>query len=154
METHNKQKVTKNQNLEFAKIYYVHQYERVSKLEEQGIAITNIVITLSVLSFTFGFSNTQNTTLLMGLLLPFTVVIANGFAIAHVLTTSYWLQFHRYRGLRILELYAPVIHKVDKEIIEERKVHFLGRRRIQLLIHALLIITALVPTVLFLFKLQ
>ena len=39
---------------EYLRMYYGHQYDRVSKLEDQQFAITNVVATLSTAAFAFG----------------------------------------------------------------------------------------------------
>jgi hypothetical protein len=137
---------------EFIRMYYEHQYDRVAKLEEQGLTITNLVITFSIVAFTFGFNNAQALTIVAGLILPTTMVIANIFAIIYAVSTSEWIQMHRSCAERVLELYAKDVYELDKSVFKTRTgaSKRLGRRRIQLLIHALLIAIALVPLLLYL----
>lgn len=143
-------KPTKQTEPEYILTYYAHQYDRVGKLEEQALNITNIVITLSIVAFTFGFSNTKGLTPVADIILPLTMIIANIFAIAYIYSTRNWIQIHRNCAQRILEIYASELFELDKSIFNSSKVKFWGRRQIQVLIHSLLIITALIPIVLYL----
>jgi hypothetical protein len=142
------------ENREFAtehvRMYYEHQYDRMAKLEEQGLTITNIVITLSVVAFTFGFGSAQGVTAIAGIGLPFVMIVANVFAIAYIGRTNSWIRTHRLRAKRVLEIYAQDLYQLDKTTFAPHRTRTLGRRKIQLLLHILLIIAALMPLILYL----
>src|SRR3972149_8359767 len=79
---------------EHVRMYYENQYARTAKLEDQRLAITNIVITLSVIAFTFGFSNPAGLTTITGIGLPTVMVIANIFAIIYIQLTYSVIRVH------------------------------------------------------------
>jgi hypothetical protein len=63
---------------EFIRMYYEHQYDRMAKLEEQGHSITNIILSLSVLSFTFAFDPNSKPNLVTGVVLPIIIISVIG----------------------------------------------------------------------------
>ena len=131
-------------------MYYEHQYDRMAKLEEQGLAITNIVITLSIVAFTFGFANDQGINAISGIGLPFVMIAANIFAIAYLGRTGSWIRTHRLRAKRVLEVYAEDLYELDNTTFAPHRANAPGRRKIQRLLHILLIVAALIPVVLYL----
>ncbi|NEZ57573.1 hypothetical protein [Adonisia turfae] len=149
-DSNNKPDQLNSPNIEFAKTYYEHQYNRVSKLEEQGLTITNVVISFSVVAFTFGFNANQILTTVTGIVLPLTMIVINIFAITYLISSGDWIETHRSRGKRILKLFAEDIYQLDREVFKERKIRFFGRRRTQILIHTVLIGIAMVPILIYL----
>ena len=135
---------------EFVTMYYEHQYGRVAKLEEQGLNITNIVMTFSIVAFTFGFDKNQGSNLVTGIVLPLTMIAVNVFAIAYLVSAGDWIEMHRSRAERILELFAEDIYRLDREVFNKRKIRFWGRRKTQLFIHWLLMSIAVVPMLVYL----
>ena len=138
---------------EYIQMYYEHQYDRLAKLEEQGLTITNVVVSLSVVAFTFGFKDVPEVSIIAGVGLPALMIIANAFAIFYIMQTSAWIRSHKRRAKRILEVYSPDLLKLEQETIEPHRtgVWILGRRRIQMLLHILLIISsALIPFIIYL----
>jgi len=134
---------------EYVRMYYEHQYDRMAKLEEQRLTITNVVITLSIVAFTFGFSNIQTLTAIVGIGLPFVMVVSNVFAIIYVVRSADFIRTHQKRAKRILELYAQELFELDKS--NQWPHRLLARWKIQVLIHGLLILAALFPAVVYLF---
>jgi hypothetical protein len=134
-----------NDLVEYARMYYEHQYERLAKLEEQRLTITNIVITISIVAFTFGFSDIKNLTVLNGLGLPMVMIIANVFAIAYISRSADFIRVHKKRARRILELYANELFQLNQSIDWPKRGWFMSRMRIQVSIHILLMIAALLP---------
>jgi hypothetical protein len=61
----------------YVSMYYQNQYDRIAKLENLRLSITNVVITLSVVSFTFSFSGAQPLNKIMGVILPILLIISN-----------------------------------------------------------------------------
>jgi hypothetical protein len=138
---------------EYVCMYYEHQYDRMAKLEEQALTITNIVMTLSIVAFTFGFDGAQGVTAITGIGLPFIMIVANAFAIAYIGRTSSWSRTHQLRAKRVLEMYAQDLYRLDKAAFAPHKARTLSRRRIQRLLHILLMIAALIPSVVYLERL-
>jgi hypothetical protein len=134
---------------EYVRMYYEHQYDRTAKLEEQGLIISNIVITLSVVAFTFGFDGAHGASVIAAIGLPFVMIVANVFAIAYLGRTSSWIRTHRLRAKRLLEIFAQDLHRLDRITHVPHRTRTLSRRKIQLLLHLLLMAAALLPVVLF-----
>ncbi len=135
-------------NPEFYRMYYEHQYERMSKLEEQRLTFTNIVVTLTVVALTFGFS-IQSLSVINGLILPLLMVILNIFGAAYTYRTLQYVQVHRKRAKEVLKLCASEIYAIDQAIsLPDLKLR-LGLARIQLLLHIVLTVPLLVLIVLY-----
>ena len=142
-----KRNITKKVSEPFVLAYYQHQYDRMGKLEQYRLAMTNIVVTVSILAFTFGFDSSKNLTLTTGLVLPFVVVVANIFAAVYVTRTRSWIGTAELRAKRTLELYATALHELDKTTYEPYHPKAISLWKIQLLLHILLVIAAIVPAV-------
>ena len=69
---------------EFVRMYYEHQYDRLAKHESYRLTLTNYVLTISALVFTFGYQNTTQLTVINGIGLPLIIIIANIFAIGYI----------------------------------------------------------------------
>jgi hypothetical protein len=130
---------------ELVRMYFDHQYERIEKLEGQGLSITNIITTLIVLGFTFGYNKEMTLTIVSGVVLPLILIIINIFAVFYISRTSGWINTHRDRAKLTLRKYAPDLFMLDKEVLEYKKVKFWSRRKIQRYIHILLSMIALIP---------
>jgi hypothetical protein len=133
---------------EYVRMYYEHQYDRMAKLEDQRLIVTNIVITLSVVAFTFGFQNTQGLTTLTGLGLPVVLALVNLSAIGYIVHTANVIKAHRGRARRVLELYAKELYQLDQSIQWSHRLW--ERWKIQLLIHIVLILISLFPIYIYL----
>ncbi len=129
-------------------MYYEHQYDRMAKLEEQRLIVTNIAITLSVFAFTFGFSNTQSLTELNGIGLPVMMILVNVSAIAYIVHSSDVTATHDRRAKRVLELYAKDLYQLDQSIQWSHRL--MARWKIQLAIHVILILISFVPIIIYL----
>lgn len=128
---------------EYVRMYYEHQYDRMAKLEDQRLTITSVVITISIVAFTFGFSNTEDLTALNGLGLPIVMVLSNLLAIAYIVHSADVIRAHSQRAKQVLELYAQDLYQLDKSIQWSRRLP--ERWKTQLFIHIILILTALFP---------
>lgn len=133
---------------EYVRMYYEHQYDRMAKLEDQRLIVTNIVITLSVVAFTFAFSNTQGLTTLTGFGLPVVLALVNLSAIGYIVHTANVIEAHRRRAKRVLELYAKDLYQLDQSIQWSHRPW--ERWKIQLLIHIILILISLFPIYIYL----
>jgi hypothetical protein len=133
-------------------MYYEHQYERFGRLEEQGLIITNVVITLSAAIFGFGFPKDKIVVLnpISGLAVPLLMIIANGFAMWYIFRANQFIGFHQERAKKILELFAHSLWELDQEIQWKYKQPLWRRRIVQLYIHGLLVLLALIPLYMFL----
>lgn len=143
MSTNPKQSQTHDE-LEYARIYYAHQYERMAKLEDQRLMITNIVITLSVLVLTIVVSSSQTLELLPNIELHVLVALANLFAIIFIWRTLPYVRVHQDRAKTVLERYAPDLAELDKSRPMPGGSGRWGLGKIQLLIHLILILLAAV----------
>ena len=127
----------------YVQMYYNHQYERMSRLEGHSLTVSNIVITLSVVGFTFGFGKVSDLTPLNGLGLPLVMIIANLFAMAYARRCVAFISMHDNRAKETLHRYAPALWNLDAEFPWPKRPWVGGRMRIQWLLHLLLIVAAL-----------
>jgi hypothetical protein len=128
---------------EYVRMYYEHQYDRMAKLEDQRLIITNIVIGLTTVTFTFGISKTEGLTAFSGVCLPFVMVLSNFLAMAYAVHSADVIKAHQKRAKKVLRLYAKDLHELDQGIPWSRRIG--PRWKIQLLIHLALVIIALTP---------
>lgn len=142
-------KITPEPSSEYVQMYYAHQYERVAKLEEQRLTITNIVITFSVVAFTFGFSNPANLTILNGIGLPLILILTNLFAIGYIHRCHDFIRAHKDRARAILERYAPALAQINNEFKWAKETRWGGREEFQSRIHQLLIVASMIPILAF-----
>lgn len=133
-------------DLDFVITYYQHQYERIDTHENNCLTVSNLVVGITVLAFTFGFSDTSQVTLISGVALPAVVIIANILAILSFEWSAYIRRYHRDRAKRVLETYASQLYEIDQDISWKRGVMYLwSTRRTQSYVHFFLAIVALVP---------
>ena len=151
MQTNKDTVETKNTN-EFAGKYYEHQYDRIAKHESYRLTNSNIVLTLSILIFTFGLSGTQTINVISGLVLPVIVIITNVFSILYFHRTFDYIRVHKKRAKRILELYATDVYKIDQEIKWHRGLasKLWNDWTIQIYIHSFLTLIACLPILIYL----
>lgn len=140
---------TEGINPDYVRMYYEHQYDRIKKHEDQALAISNIVLTISALVITFGLNNRQSFGSILILFLPAVIIIANLFAIFYIRDSAGWIKSHRMRAKKILEKYIPELFSLDSETIAPHKKRTVGRRRFQNLIHVLFIALAIILVLLF-----
>jgi hypothetical protein len=139
--------VTKTKSIDdnYVRMYYEHQYERMAKLEEQRLSMTNYVLTISALAFTFGFKDQTFITVINGIGLPLVIIVANLFAIVYIDRSGKFLYLHRKRAHEILKNFAPELDAYNEKYSDPKKGIFGGRTKIQKLLHILLILLALIP---------
>ena len=147
------QKITKIEktDLDLVRMYYEHQFNRVERNENHRLTVSNYVLTLSALAFTFGFQGGLQLTVVNGLGLPLIVILANMTAISNIGYTATFIDVHRNRAHEILQRYAPELSKVDQ--MHNFKENLLNsRRKIEGRIHQLIIFVALMPVGLFIYQ--
>lgn len=132
-------------------MYYEHQYDRIEKNENHRLTISNYVLTLSALAFTFGFQNASQLTIVNGLGLPIVIIIANVSAISNISYTAKFIDVHRNRAHEILKRYAPELSKVDETHNLDNGL-LKKRRKVEKGIHQLLIFVSIVPIGVFLYQ--
>ncbi|HEX5734464.1 MAG TPA: hypothetical protein VF131_16630 [Blastocatellia bacterium] len=130
---------------EYVRLYYQHQYERVSRLEDQRLAITNIVMALSTGALAFGFSDLSKVTVVNGIGLPAMIAVSNLFAIGYLLRTREFIRTHKKRARRVLEIHAPDLFELNKSLTWSEEPFYKNRTFIQVSLHILLMLTALLP---------
>ncbi len=69
---------------DYVRMYYEHQYDRIAKHEDSRLTITNYVLTMSALAFTFGYPNVTQLTIINGIVLPVIVILVNIFALLYI----------------------------------------------------------------------
>ena len=146
--TKNKPK-TEEINPDYIRMYYEHQYDRINKHQEQSLNISNIVLTVSTLIVTFGFSNKQSFGSILILFLPLIIIFANVFAILFIAYGGRWILQHQSRAKKILEIYAPSLFKLDKEFVGPTGRLKMGRKAIQNTIHYVFIVIGIILLILF-----
>lgn len=133
------------------RMYYEHQYDRIERNENHRQTISNYVISLSVLAFTFGFQNGGQFTTINGIGLPLIIIIANVTAIFNIGYTAAFIDIHRNRAHEVLKRHAPELSKIDE--VHNFNIGLISRRRwIEKTIHTLLIVLSLMPLVLYLYQ--
>ena len=143
------EKKTHNVSESFLIAYYEHQYDRMGKLEQSSLSITSIVVTLSVLAFTFGFDSSKAISIPSNLILPIIIGIANIFSALYILRCNSWIRTAEKRAKCILEQYALELYTIDKATYATHSKHAVSRWKIQFYLHILILIAALVPVIQF-----
>ena len=147
-------KQIKATELEFVRMYYEHQYDRVAKLEEARSTMTNYVLTLSAIMFTFGYQNVTDLSAINGIALPLIIIVANYFPIKYIDRSTYFVNIHKERARTILKKYAPELGALNESISWPKDGGFWRKRqRLEKAVHVVLMFTALVPVTLFLYQL-
>jgi hypothetical protein len=98
------------------RLYYQHQYDRIKELEQQRLIMTNVIVSISVLSFSLAFTNTSELNLVNGVGLPLMVIIANLIAIFWNQRTRAFIKMHQKRAHAALNFIAPQLEELDKSI--------------------------------------
>lgn len=132
-------------NPDYVRMYYENQYDRVAKLENLRLLITNVVVTLSVVSFTFSFSGAQPQNLITGVILPSILIVSNLFAIVYIIITYQTIMTHLKRANSIISQYAPHLGEISKLIPTPMWTNKLTLAHTQLLFHILLIMLSILP---------
>jgi hypothetical protein len=140
---------TKEINPDYVRMYYEHQYDRISKYEEQSLSISNIVLTISALVVTFGLNSRQSFGSILILFLPFVILFANLTAILYIRDSAKWIRSHRTRAENVLEMYVNELFILDRKTVAPHDRQTVGRKRIQILVHMLFIALAIILIVLF-----
>ncbi|GEM_PF-1993163 len=136
---------------DYIRMYYEHQYDRIEKNENHRLTVSNYVLTLSALAFTFGFQGGLELNVLNGLGLPLIVIIANIAAISNIGYTAIFIDVHRNRAHEVLQKHAPELSKVDaKHDFDDDLLN--RRRKVERRIHQLLIYVALMPLGLYIYQ--
>lgn len=125
-------------------MYYAHQYERMAKLEEQRVTITNIVISLSVLALGFAVSSAETLSLQANIEIHTLILLANLFALFFIRRTFDFVLVHQQRSKTVLERYAPDLAELDKAVVMPGGTGQLGLGQLQMLIHAVFVLLAAV----------
>lgn len=136
---------TKSIDDDYVRMYYEHQYERMGRNEDTRLTITNYVLTMSALAFTFGYQNATQLTIINGFGLPLIIMIANVFAILYIERTAEFINAHQDRAREILTIYAPELQKINEKHPWRKSGFPYSKRWLQEGIHTLLILTALIP---------
>lgn|SRR5690554_1340941 len=135
-------------------MYYEHQYDRVAKLEEARATMTNYVLTLSAIMFTFGYQNATELSPVNGIVLPLIIIVANYFPLKYIDRNTYFADVHKKRARTILKKYAPELGVLIETISwPKHGGMWQKRQRLEKTVHLMLMFIAILPIMLFLYQL-
>ncbi len=152
MSTKNKKVTLDKTDPDFVRMYYEHQYDRLAKHENYRLTLTNYVLTISALVFTFGYQNTTQLTVINGIGLPLIIIVANVFAVGYVDRTIDFTNAHQNRAREVLKRYAPELIEINNTHTWRKSGLLRNRRTIEKGIHRLLILIACIPLVIFTYQ--
>lgn len=129
----------------FSTLFYKHQYERMYQLEQQTVNITNVAITLFILTLTFGFDKDRSSPY-TGFVLLVSIIIINLVAILYIYRSAQAINLHRDRALKTLEHSSPDIYEIQCSVKGPSDIwtKVRGRLSIQIAIHCIIIFVAFV----------
>ena len=133
-------------------MYYQHQYDRMKELEQQRLIMTNVIVTISVLSFSLAFNDISKLNLVSAVGLPIVVIIANMIAIRWNQRTRAFIKMHQKRAHAALDAIAPEVEALDKTIPKpfDGDKDIFRRPALQNYLHVLLMIVSVLPILLYL----
>ena len=137
---------------EYIRMYYEHQYDRMKAIEGYRWSFTSVVVSLSVIAFTFGYQGQPPLTIINGVVLPLLLITLNMFAILYVWRTYIYVLMHQNRAKDVLAQYAEGLYDLDTKHPRPRGLLGLGISKIQLVIHVILLIPSLIPLVVYLLQ--
>lgn len=135
------------------RMYHQLQYERIAELEQQRLTMTNFVVGVSIISFTFAFSDMGKLNVINAMALPIIIIISNIFAMLYTSRSRKFIKMHQQRAEKARERYSPELNQINKAVskIESSRDPF-NRTRLQAYLHILLIAIALLPMFIFLWN--
>jgi hypothetical protein len=137
---------------DFVRMYYEHQYDRMKAIEGYRWSLTSVVVSLSVIAFTFGFQSQSGLTIINGLVLPLLIITLNLLAVLYVWRTYSYVLMHQRRAKAVLAQYAKELFNLDAEHPRPGGLLGLGISKFQITIHLLLLIPSLIPLVVYLLQ--
>ncbi len=135
---------------EYIIAYYQHQYDRMAKFDDQSMTVTNIVISLSILAFTFAYDAAQTANFQNAVILPFLIFFSNLFAIGYMQRSRYWIHAHRQRANEVIKIKAVELYKISKKHSPPATIKnfpFVGNRDLKALLHLIIMVAAIVPVI-------
>lgn len=145
MTTKTKGSKLKKTDGDYVRMYYEHQYDRVAKLENLRLLITNVVITLSVASFTFSFANSQPLNIMNGVVLPVILIVSNFFAIIYIVMTLEVIKMHVNRANIVLRQFASALSAINDKEKPPRWTDKFNIAINQIVFHVLLVVLCSLP---------
>src|SRR5687768_8662090 len=142
-------KKTNFDGVDFVRTYYERQNDRIKALEEQRLTITNIVVSLSVVAFTFGFQGLNNLTVINGIGLPMLIITLNLFAALYIWRTSQYIGVLRNKAKEVLSRYSKEMLEIDSKYPLPHVLFSLGLSKIQFIIHIILLIPSSIPLIVY-----
>src|SRR5215203_3422851 len=109
-------------------------------------------MTLSAGALALGFSSIDKLTIINGIGLPLMIVFSNLFAITYGLRSRDFIRVHKERARRVLKEHAEELFEINKSLIWPEKTFYRNRTFIQVSLHVLLMLTALLPAAAYLRK--
>lgn len=151
--THSDDEISNIQNDDF-RMYHQLQYDRIAQLEQQRLTMTNFVIGLSIISFSFAFSDINKLNIINAIGLPIVIIISNIFAMLYTSRSRKFIKMHQKRAEKAREIFSPRLNIISNEVpkIDSNRDLF-NRTRLQIYLHVLLIIIAILPMFIYFIKL-
>jgi hypothetical protein len=134
------------------RLYYQHQYDRIKELEQQRLIMTNVIVTISVISFSLAFTDISKLNLVNTIGLPIVVIIANIIAILWNKRSRSFVKMHQKRAHAALNAIAPEVEALDRSIPKpfDGDKDIFRRPALQNYLHVLLIVVSVLPILLYL----
>ena len=138
------------------RIYYKIQYERINYLEQQRLTFSNIVVVVTALFVTFGFSVQESYLLWSKIVITSIFIVAiNISAILFINKSRYWIKLHQERARKIREVMFNGLNEIMEEIPKtDSNLDPLRRAEVQKLIHKIFIILSFVYPLLLLLEIK
>ena len=135
------------------RMYHQLQYDRIAQLEQQRLTMTNFVIGLSIISFSFAFSDIDKLNIINAIGLPAVIIISNIFAMLYASRSRIFIKMHQKRAEKAREIFSPNLNSISKKVpkINSNRDPF-NRTRLQIYLHVLLIVVAILPAVMYFVK--
>ncbi|MFH1373319.1 MAG: hypothetical protein ABII79_05970 [bacterium] len=130
---------------DYVRMYYEHQFERMGRLEDQSLMVSNIVITITILAFSLAFGKATELSPMTGLGLPGLMICSNLFAISYINRAAKWCRLHQRRAKRTLESYAQPLQEINQSGEWIRSGLLGSRKTIQRLLHVILAVVSVLP---------
>ncbi|MEM6449124.1 MAG: hypothetical protein AAF703_02300 [Cyanobacteria bacterium P01_D01_bin.105] len=133
------------------RLYYQHQYDRMKALEQQRLFITNVIVTISILSFSLAFEDISKLNLINGVMLPIVVMAANSIAILWNKKSRAFIKMHQKRAHAALNAIAPDVELLNKSVPKpfDSNKDIFRRAALQNYLHMLLLVVSVVPILLY-----
>ena len=128
--------------LDFVRMYFAHQYERFSQLEQYGFTVSNFAIGVSLLAFGLIVKETEFVDLSDRQALAILVVVVNSIAGIYLMRVYRAKRSHQMRAKEVLRRWAHALWEIDQRFPQPDPTFYFKRSFIQGTIHVALLLAA------------